>query len=70
MRSINYEKMLCDIKGKAKNNNEHQATIRPSEYGFGRMYEDTECCIAWLRSNPNILKVEKMGKDFLSVILK
>lgn len=62
--------ILDDILCKANNNQDRQAYIRPSDFGFGNKSENTEEFVSLLRSEDFCSSVTIIGKDLVSVVLK
>lgn len=62
-------KLKEDIINRASNNNENQAYIIPSAYGFSTTSEGSQECLSVILSFENVRSAKIDGKNHISVYL-
>lgn len=63
------ENLYDQAMQKANNNNDRQAYIKPSDFGFERTSDGTRNCMEVLRNDSRFKRVEMIGKDLLDITL-
>lgn len=64
-----WDKIYKDIMTKISNNNERQAYIRPSDYGFGTKSENTNEFLEALKKQLKYKRAAIIGKDLIDIVL-
>lgn len=63
------EKLYEQAMQKANNNDDRQAYIKPSDFGFEHTSDGTRECMEVLRTDSRFKRVEMIGKDLLDITL-
>lgn len=63
------ERFYEEASRKASNNDERQAYMRPSEFGFEATGDGTYACVELLKNDHRFKKIKIIGKDLLDIIL-
>ena len=63
------ERFYEEANRKASNNDERQAYMRPSEFGFDATSDGTHACVELLKRDSRFKKIEIIGQDLLDITL-